>query len=139
MLRIRIVVADADDDRAEVTVVASRRRQHRRRQRVALGIAQREEQRHYPLHVRIEADILLDEAARRRLVGLGRLFALLRKKLLDRMAHDVGFDGGFGLRLDAEPALFAWGVANIFHASSTISSKQAGTANGTRQASRFPR
>src|SRR5258708_7632650 len=63
----------------------------------------------------------------------------LPKELLDRMAHDVGFDGGFRYRLDAEPRLIARGVANIFHASSTISGKQAGTAEGTWQAPVFRR
>src|SRR6185437_16733672 len=118
LLRVGIVVRGADDDRAEAAIVMAFRRQHRRRQRVALVIAQCQEQRHGPLQMRVEPDLLLDEAARRRLIALRRLLALLSKKLLDRMPHGIGLDAGFRLRLDAEPGLAARRVANIFHASS---------------------
>src|SRR5258705_13347132 len=63
-----------------------------------------------------EPDLLLEEDFGHRLEGLDRFFLLLPKELLDGMAHDVGFTGGFGFGFDPEPGLPAWGIANVFHA-----------------------
>src|SRR2546430_7664299 len=63
-----------------------------------------------------EPDLLLEKDFGHRLEGLDRFFLLLPKELLDGMAHDVGFTGGFGFGFDPEPGLPAWGIANVFHA-----------------------
>src|SRR5439155_21694688 len=47
-------------------------------------------------------------------------------------AHAVGFIGGLGFGLDPEPGFIAWGIANVFHASSNIPYDERGsrTARG---------
>src|SRR5262249_18487819 len=86
-----------------------------------------QEQRHLALDVGFEPDLLLEENLGRRLERLDRLFLLLAKKLLDGMAHPVGFTGGFGFCFDSEPGLSAWGIANVFHASSHIAYDERGS------------
>src|SRR6266853_2137946 len=70
--------------------------------------------------MRLEPDLLLEGNLGRRLKGLDRLLLLLSKKLFDGVAHAVGFTGGLGFGLDPEPGFLAWGIANVFHASSNI-------------------
>src|SRR6266446_519291 len=86
-----------------------------------------------------EPDLLLEENFGQRLERLDRLFLLLTKELLNRMAHAVGFGGGFGFGFDSEPGLAAWGVANVFHASSHIPYDERGLANRWRQALHYRR
>src|SRR5712692_7179545 len=82
--------------------------------------------------MRLEPDLLLEGNRGRRLKGLDRLLLLLAKKLLDGVAHAVGFTGGLGFGLDPEPGFVAWGIANVFHASSNIPYDERGsrTARG---------
>src|SRR5467141_3564711 len=67
-----------------------------------------------------EPDLLLEENFGQRLERLDRLFLLLTKELLNGMAHAVGFSCGFGFGFVSETRRPAWGIANVFHASSHI-------------------
>jgi hypothetical protein len=133
MFGIGIAIGDSDDDRPESPVVAALRRQHRRNQRVPYPIAQRQEDRHDPLHMRVQADVLLDEAPRRRLIALDRFFPLLTEEFLNGMPHDIGFDHRFRFRLEAEPSLAVRGVADVSHGSLRVCPK-AGALRRTTQA-----
>ena len=53
VIHIRVGVGDSDDDRPEGPVVLSSRRQHGGDQRRAVVLAQRQEQRHFALNVRL--------------------------------------------------------------------------------------
>src|SRR4029077_14431029 len=75
---------------------------------------------HLALNMRFQPDLLLKENLGQRLKGVGRLFLLLAEKLLDGVAHTVGFGCGLGLRLDPKPSIPAVCIANVFHASSNI-------------------
>jgi hypothetical protein len=84
---------------------------------IAVG-AQRQEQRHLALDMRLEADLLLERHLGDRLEALRRLFLLLAKIFFDRMAHRFRFAHGLGLGLDPKPGFAVGGVADVLHASS---------------------
>ena len=60
VIDIGVGVRDADDDRAKAAVVAPAGRKHGGDERVPLIVAQCQEQRHLPLHMCFEADLLLE-------------------------------------------------------------------------------
>jgi hypothetical protein len=121
MVDIRVRICHPDNDRPEGTIVMSSGRQHRGDQRIALVVSQRQEQGHLALDVRFEANLLLEIHLRRRLEALDRLFLLFAKELLHRVAHRVRFARSLSFGLDPKPSLPAWGIANVFHASSQLS------------------
>src|ERR1700726_1310191 len=96
MLHIRVGIRYSDDDRPEAPVVAAARREHGGYQRITLVVAQRQEQRHFALYMRFEADLLLEINLGGRLEALYCLFFLLAKELLDSVAHAFGFYRGLG-------------------------------------------
>ena len=63
MLRVGIPVLRAHNDDPESRVIAPARRQHGCDEGVSLRTAQRQEQRHHALHVRLEANVLLNKRA----------------------------------------------------------------------------
>jgi len=121
VVAIWIRIRHANDDWPEAFVVAAAGREHRGHQRITLIVTQGQEYWHLALDVRFEPDFPLEVNLGSRLKALYRLFLFFAKELLDGMAHSFGFDRGLGLGLDPKPGLPAWGVANVFHASSQFS------------------
>ena len=94
------------------------RRQHRGNETVAFLVAQRKEQGHDALRMRLEADILLDHDFRDRVIARLRFFQFVAEIFFDRVLHQIGFGGGLDLRFDAKPGLVARCVANVLHEAS---------------------
>src|SRR6516164_6029562 len=76
--------------------------------------------------MRFEPDLLLEVHFGRRLEALDCFLLLFAKELFDGVAHAVRFTGGLGFGLDPKPSVPAWGIANVFHASSHISYDELG-------------
>ncbi len=119
VVRVGIPVLRSDNDDLEGWVVASARRKHGCCKPIALRIAQGQKHRHGSLHVSRKTNVLLNEAAGGRAVRRGCRLPGLAKMLLDGVAHDLRFAGGFPLGLDPEPACLPRGVADELHAVST--------------------
>src|SRR5579884_3287501 len=119
LLGIGVGIARPDDDRAEAAVVAAICRQHRGRERRPVHVAQRQEQRHLALDVRLQPDLLLEIDLRHRAEALRRLVLLLAEVLLDGVTHRFRFGDRLGLGFDPKPGLAPRRIANIAHASST--------------------
>src|SRR5437763_4592588 len=115
---IGVGVAGPDDDRAEAAIVAPVGRQHRGGERIAVAVAQGQEQRHLVLDMRFQPDLLLEKDLGNGPKALRRFVMLLAEILLDGVAHKLGFGQRLGFGLDPKPCLAAWGVANVPHASS---------------------
>src|SRR5947208_15892895 len=95
-----------------------RSRQHRGGERIAVAVAQGQEQRHLVLDMRFQPDLLLEKDLGNGAKALRRLIMLLAEILLDGVAHKLGFGQRLGFGLDPKPCLAARGVANVPHASS---------------------
>src|ERR1700685_4445976 len=87
MIDIRIAVSDAHDNRSAAAAIRRWSGQHGRDERIALAVAQREEQRHFPLDMGVHADLLLNEDSRRGPIGLRRLLLLGAEIFFDRVRH----------------------------------------------------
>src|SRR6185312_785451 len=117
---IGVGIVGADDDAAERRIGLAARRQHRRDMAVAVGVAQRHEERHFLLDMRVEADLLLEECPRHRLIGLRGLLALEAEMLLDRVAHELGFARRLDLGFEPEPALAIGCIDDKAHLSRSL-------------------
>src|SRR5258705_1013648 len=115
LLRIGIGIGCGNDDDPEPAAVLATRRQHRRTQRIALPVAQREENRHLSLYIGLEADVALDLVGPLRTPGLDCLLPVAAEIFLDCVAHQARLMRRFAFRLDAEPGLAVRRVANILH------------------------
>src|SRR5215204_418231 len=115
VLRERVAVSNPDDHRPNCPSVLARWRKHRGCEPIAFLVAEGEEHGHDPLNVRLEPDVPLDVGAGWRDIAHPRVFTRLSEMLLDRMAHQIGFQGRFSLGLDQEPSLPIRGVAHVSH------------------------
>src|SRR5215469_10241441 len=79
--------------------------------------------------MRFKADLLLEKHLGGRLEALARLLLLFTEKFLDRVTHEFGFGRGFGVGLHPKPGVPAWGIANVFHASSQFPATIWGSRN----------
>src|SRR5262245_425685 len=112
---VGIAVAVADDDRAKLTLVLASRWQHGGDEGLAFGIAEGEEDRHHPLDVLLEANVLLKDTRRaRRHIAARSLLPGLPKIFFDRVVHCSRFQRSFPLRLDPKPG-FRRGIAHELH------------------------
>src|ERR1700681_2856061 len=91
----RIAVRYTDDDRLD-RAVSSFRRQQRGGERLALAVAQRQENRHDAFDVRLQPDVLLDKGAGWH-VGFDGLLPRLAKMLLNGVVHGLRFTRGLRL------------------------------------------
>src|SRR5260221_12127334 len=120
MNRVGVAVLRADDDGLKVAIIAPPGRQHRGGERLAVVVAQGEEDRHLALDMRLQPDLLLEENGGDGPIGFGRLRLGVAEIFFDGVAHGsrIAFRLGFGL--DAKPGSPAGGLADISHASSRI-------------------
>src|SRR5262245_26020274 len=112
---VGIGIGCGNDDNPEPAAILATRRQHRCSQCIAIPVAQREEKRHLSLYMGLEADVAPDRVGPLRMPGLHCFLPLAAEIFLDRVAHQARLMHRFTFRLDTEPGLIVWRVANILH------------------------
>jgi hypothetical protein len=115
VLRIRVAVSNPDDHGPDRPSILARWWKHRGCKPVSVLVAKSEEHGHDALKVGLQPDVPLDVGPGGRHIGRDGVFTRLPKMLLDRVLHQIGFQGRFRLGLDLKPRLSIRGVAYVAH------------------------